>query len=510
MKSIVTARMIYVSFDPRRTCEAIGSENGTIVAVGTREDVIRKVGNDAQLIDLPDSVIMPGFVDAHMHLDDFGKYLSIIDLRGTRSIEEMKRKISQSGNDRRWVLGHGWDQDLFSEKRWPNKNDLDAMDMGRPVFLSRVDLHSAVLNSEAIREMKLEEKFSEDEDLVRDSNGRLTGIVREKVFGYADDWIKEHTPDEEWEKMLENGIAEANRLGVTAVGFMSCSTIQYAHLLRIKRKKGISLRIHAYISSEEFANLKYANGDEFLRISGVKAFGDGSLGSRTALLSFPYSDDTANYGAERESMDSIYESGKLAGNRGMDIGTHAIGDRALDNVLSVYEKLASGGRIEHASLIRKDQLARIRKCKVTLVVQPHFVITDFWTLDRIGRENSGMAYPFGTVLREGIPMALSTDCPVENLNPWETVYATVTRGKNDGIPLGRISGTECLSADQALRLYTEGSASALRNTRIGSLREGNKADFIALDSDPLALPDDDLGKIKVTRTWVDGGQVWPR
>jgi predicted amidohydrolase YtcJ len=508
MRYIVTAKIIYLSFNPKKTCGAIGIDGGIVRATGSFEEVVRKMGSEVKVKAYPDRVIMPGFVDAHMHLDDFGKYISIIDLRGVTSIEEMKAKISRAAKEDGWVLGHGWDQDLFSEGRWPTRNDLDKVQDFRPVFLSRVDLHSAVMNSAAIKEMGLEEKFAGDSDLVRDSTESITGVVKERVFGYADDWIKFHMPDEEWKEMLRKAETEANKVGVTSVGFMSCSIRQYTILSQLKRKSGLSLRIHAYISSDEFQNLDYSGGDEFLRISGVKSFSDGSLGSRTALLSFPYSDDPGNYGEIRESNHSIYKSGKLAESRRMDIGTHAIGDKALDNVLSVYEKLCKGHRIEHASLVRNDQLERIRKCKAVLVVQPHFTITDFWTLKRVGKEKAGIAYPFNTILKNEIPLAFSTDCPVENLNPWETVYAAVTRGSYESVPLGLVSGEERISTEQALQAYTEGSADALKDPKIGSLYDGNFADFIAVDRDPLEVEDNELRFIKVVGTWVGGKPVW--
>ena len=508
MKYIVTAKIIYLSFNPRRTCGALGIDGGIVCATGSFEEVVRKMGSEAEVKTYPGMVIMPGFIDAHMHLDDFGKYISIIDLRGVTSIEEMKSKVSCATADDGWVLGHGWDQDLFSERRWPTRDDLDVVQNARPVFLSRIDLHSAVMNSAAIKAMALEEQFSGDADLVRNSAGSITGVVKERVFGYADDWIKNHMPDEKWEEMLQRAQIEANKVGVTSVGFMSCNIRQYAILSHLKLERGLSLRIHAYISSEEFSNLEYSGEDDFLRISGVKAFSDGSLGSRTALLSFPYSDDPGNYGEARESNDSIYESGKLAESTRMDISTHAIGDNALDNVLSVYEKLGEEHRIDHASLVRSDQFERIKKCKAVLVVQPRFTITDFWTLNRIGKGKAGIAYPFNTMLKIKIPVALSTDCPVENLNPWETVYAAVTRGSYERVPLGMVSGEECISTEQALEAYTQGSAGALKNPEIGSLLDGKLADFIAVDRDPLAVADIELQHIKVVGTWVGGKCVW--
>ena len=272
MKYIVTAKIIYLSLSPKKTCGAIGIDGSIVRATGSFEEVVRKMGSEVEVKTYPGQVIMPGFIDAHMHLDDFGKYTSIIDLRGVTSIEEMKAKISRAAKDGGWILGHGWDQDLFSESRWPTRDDLDMVENARPVFLSRVDLHSAVMNSAAIKEMGLEEKFAGDADMVRDSTGSVTGVVKERVFGYADDWIKIHMPDEQWEEMLQKAETEANRVGVTSVGFMSCSIRQYAILSHLKLKRGLSLRIHAYISSDEFPNLEYSGGDEFLRISGVKAF----------------------------------------------------------------------------------------------------------------------------------------------------------------------------------------------------------------------------------------------
>lgn len=503
----ICAKKIYVSFRPLKTCSSMLVRDGIIIETGNGIDNPVQNEDDTETIDLSESIIMPGFVDAHMHMDDFGKSLATLDLRGTISISEVRQKVS-TADKKGWILGHGWDQDLFDEKRWPSRTDIDDVSDDSPVFLSRVDLHSALLNTKAMEILRIEELFSGSSEIMRDEHGIATGIVSEHVFDYADTKVKEMLAEEVYEDMLELAVKESSRLGVTSVGFMSCSLRQLDYFSRLRKAGKLKTRIHAYLSADELDDFTGFENDDFLKVSGIKQFSDGSLGSRTALLSFEYKDDHGNSGIIRESGSKLLNSARKAEEKGLQVATHAIGDLALDTVLDVYSKLRGKHRIEHASLVRKDQIRKIKELGVTLVVQPHFIITDFWTLDRIGRENSEMAYPLRTLKDAGIPMAFSTDCPVEKLNPWETVYAAVTRGVNEKIPLGSVSSNECLTLEDSLWLYTQGSASALSDHMIGALEKGKYADFLVLERDPFSVDPAELCAMGVKETWIAGKRTW--
>lgn len=504
MKKIIRAGKIYLSFNPIRECEAISFSDGVIEDAGDFARIKARYGEDAEVFEYPDSVIMPGFVDSHMHLDELGRYLSILDLRGVKSIKEFKEKLSSAKTLGGWVLGHGWDQDLFAEKRWPTREDLDEVVNDRPVFLSRVDLHAAVVNTHALKLLDLEQKFRDSNDLVKDSTGSPTGVVKETAFGYSDEYVKNDLPQEVQILMLKDAMNECVRLGVTTVGFVSCSSPQLELLRKIRDGGDHSVRIRAYINPDVLKQFTGFPNDPYLHVTGLKLFSDGSFGSKTALLSFEYNDDPGNSGIASYSREKLLEYAQLAEEKGLHVAIHAIGDAALDNVLWVLAQTKNHNRIEHAALIRADQFSKVKETGATLVVQPHFIITDFWTLDCVGHEKAGIVYPFSSIAKSGIPMAFSTDCPVEMLNPWETVYAAVTRGRLEQIPLGLKTEEECVDVESALDYYTAKSADAVKDESTGSITAGKMADFIVLDVDPLQVTVEDLKRIEVRETWIGG------
>ncbi|AKA49263.1 hypothetical protein IX51_09270 [uncultured archaeon] len=505
--TIFTNAKIFTSFDPIGHVEAMVVRDGRITALGKEGSMRSKAGKDAEVVDLKGRVILPGFIDAHMHLDNFGEYLNEIDLVGVSSITELQAKIRGSHGMMGWVIGHGWDEHRFKEHRMPTRMDIEEIEKERPVYLSRVDLHSAVLNTKAIDMLELKDRFHRSGDLEM-SEGELTGVVREKAFEYVDRAIKEKCEEDQSCTMLIDALNEAARLGVTTVGFVSCSLGSLKFLERMRREGSLNVRVRAYLNADELDNFKGFENDDMLRVVGVKIFADGSLGTKTALLSFSYRDDPDNRGIEITGQAKMLELARKAEEKGLHIATHAIGDKALDNVIEVYRKLKGKHRIEHASLIRQDQMDELELISPMLVVQPHFIITDFWTLDRIGRSRAKMAYPFRTLLSRGLDMALSTDSPVEPLNPWETVYAAATRGRSEGTLLGQVTDDERLSVSKSIELYTEGSAKAVLDDEIGSLREGNMADFIVVGMDPMTLDFNELRNLKVLETYVKGRKIY--
>jgi predicted amidohydrolase YtcJ len=493
IKAFINAK-IYVSFRPLKITDAIIIKDDKVAELGS--DRIREYGN-IEIIDLHGSIVMPGFVDAHMHLDELGEYVNILDLRNVKSIKEMQQKLKSVGS-KDWIIGHGWDQELFEEQRWPDRFDLDLVIKDRPVFLSRVCLHAAVLNTKALELLGLLNSDYSPEYLVRDNRG-ITGIVKEQAFEYARKNIKKDV-----QKYLMDGIAETLKKGVTSVGFVSCNADTLKALE--KMKKTLKLRVHVYVNAEDLDILKKFKNSKYLKINGIKLFIDGSLGARTAWLSDPYS-DAATTGNLVIDEHEYFRICRKADQLNLQIATHAIGDRALDVVLDTYALLKNRHRIEHASLVRNDQLLKIKDTGATIVTQPHFVITDFWILNRIGKDRAEQAYPFRRLMESNIPVALSTDSPVEPVDPWQTVYSAVTRGKYEKVPLYEESRSQQLSIEDSLYLYTSSSARALQDDSIGSLVQGKYADFIVLSKDPFMVKDSQLREIKVLETYVAGEKI---
>ncbi|WP_370456636.1 amidohydrolase [Thermococcus sp. MAR1] len=511
---------VYVSFRPVKRVEAFLVVGGRVAMLGSTEEILKAAEVlNAEIIDLDGGTVLPAFIDSHMHLDELGEYLNMLDLRGVRSIEELKRKLRDFAKKKDgWLRGHGWDQELFKENRWPTRHDLDEVVSDRPVMLSRVCLHAAVLNTKALEETGLIDWDSED--VLRDENGEPTGIVKEEAFSFAVRKFDERVGEDEYRGYLLRASEYVLSKGITTVGFVSVGERALKVLGYLDAEGQLRLRVKVYLKPEENLDvlevlkklgIRRGFGGRRLKIGGIKVLADGSLGARTAWLSSPYNDaETRGYpNVGKEWLEGVaWETHEM----GLQLAVHSIGDATMDMVLDVYEALGdverAGHRIEHASLMRPDQIERAKRLGVRLALQPHFVITDWWVLERVGKERSKWVYPFKSISKAGIPFGLSTDSPVEPLDPWETVYAAVTRGKYEGIPLADLTPDEALTLEEALHAYTAGSAGVLMEEDLGSLEEGKLADFIIVSDDPFEVDEKELRGIKVLETYIEGERVF--
>lgn len=510
---------IYVSFKPLRRVEAMIVAGGRVAYVGEKkvvETVIKTL--KGELVDLGGRTVLPGFIDSHLHLDELGMYLNMLDLRGVRSVRELKEKLGNYARSVKtmWVLGHGWDQELFEEGRWPTRHDIDEVVNDRPVMLSRVCMHAAVLNTKAMEITGL--MRLESPGLIRDERGSPTGVVKEEAFDLARKKFGETLTDDDYVKFLEDAIRFAASQGVTTLGFVSCDLRSLRALNKLKSEGRLQARVRVYLNPgdgwEALETLKKLGvrrgfGDDFLKIMGIKILADGSLGARTAWLSEPYSDDPSTSGYPNIDEDSLKKLAEEVHKAGLQLAIHGIGDKTIDLILNTYKTLdgvkGRRHRIEHASVLRGDQAEKMAELGIVASVQPHFIITDWWVGNRVGKERIRWVYPFKTMIKRGIKLGFSTDSPVEVLNPWETVYAAVTRGKHEGIPLYENTEDECLNVEEALHTYTWGSAYIMfEETNLGSLEEGKLADFIVVDKDPLAVDEKELKNVRVLETYVGG------
>jgi len=508
--------VIYTGFSPPRRVRGLAVVNGIVVYAGDparAAGIVKGLGGD--IVDLGGKVAIPGFVDAHLHLDSLGMSLRSADLRGVRSIAELRERIRrflEQHPDTEVVFGRGWDQELFKEGRWPTRWDIDDVTGDRPAVLVRVCGHAALLNTRALVESGLIDVKSPL--IMRREDGEPTGVVKEEFVQRA---IEALGARRGLVKALEEGARYVAAHGVTEVGFVSCNLDSLNAVMELWRRGKLPIRVRLYLEPEAFRRcsscLAPGFGDGLLRVTGLKVIVDGSLGARTAWLSEPYADDPSTRGSLLWSYEELKEVAMLAFERGFQLAIHAIGDATLDIVLRLYRELGVSqgdrARVEHASVARPEQIAEMAKIGAVAVVQPHFVITDWWVVRRVGKGRVTWVYPFRTMVRRGVRLALSTDAPVEPVDPFETLYAAVTRGINEGIELGRITPNETLEVHEALDAYTRGSAYALRDPMAGSLEPGHYADLVVLSADPLATEPTKLRDIEVVETYVGGRRVYP-
>ncbi|AFK22643.1 amidohydrolase [Pyrococcus sp. ST04] len=465
---------IYTSFSPLRKVSGLVIANGRVIYAGdseTARSIAEATGG--KITDLQGKYVMPAFFDSHIHLDELGMSLEMVDLRGVKSIEELVERV-KSGEGR-IILGFGWDQDEIG--RWPTREDLDNID--KPVFLYRKCFHVAVMNSKMIELLNLSKTKDFDENM---------GIVREKALEEARRIINERILTvEDYKRFIEKAQEHLIELGVLSVDFMSVGEKALKALFQLDRDGKLKINVFAYLNPELLEWLEEMNFGRFegkkLRIWGVKLFADGSLGARTALLSETYSDDPSTSGelvSTKEELADIIERAKLLK---LDVAVHAIGDGALDVVLDAFEETNFAGRVEHASVVRDDQLERIKELNVRLSVQPHFIISDWWVVKRVGEKRARLVYRFKT-LSKYAPIGFSTDSPIEPADPWLTVEAAVKRGEGK-VELFEYTREEKVSVEGALHYYTAGSAEVSLAGGLGKLEPGFVAEYIVLNSDPL-------------------------
>lgn len=512
---------IYVSFIPLKKATGLVVYGERILYSGDSDKAERLTKSlNGSVIDLEGLTVIPGFIDTHMHLDMLGVTLNTIDLRGIESIESLKKRLREyyeKNPESSWITGRGWDQELFKEGRWPNRFDLDEVVPDKPVLLERVCGHAAVVNTRALDLISKHLNVSENPNFLKDERGDFTGVIIEDAVKTFREYYQSRFS--EMSKMLFSGLKYAASLGVTMVGFMSCdiSSLQLLQILRETEGLPMKVRVYlkdAYVNTLSNLGLRKGFGDDMLKIMGVKIFTDGSLGAHTAWLSEPYDDLPETSGIPVIELEKLRETMYYCHKAGLQLAIHAIGDKAIDYTIDSYSLLGADlsqyrHRIEHASILRPDQMRKIAQLGLLVSIQPHFIISDWWVVKRVGQRRVHWVYPFKSMIKNNVKIGLSTDSPVEPLNPWETVYAAVTRGSRHQIELSEYTPDEALTVQEALHYYTKGAAYFFfEEERVGTLERGKYADFIIIDKDPLSIRVDELLTIKNLMTVVSGKIVY--
>jgi predicted amidohydrolase YtcJ len=520
--------------------EAIAVRGDRIQAVGKVAEIEKLKGPLTQVVDLGGHFVMPGFNDAHLHLADAGLQKSNVDLTGVKTLEEMRERLRarvEKAAPGEWIEGGGWDETLWPIKVTPNRWDLDEVSNGHPVLLVRVDEHIAVANTNALRlaSVTLASRDPEGGHIDRNENGEPTGILREMALGVVRAVIPK--PSREMRRQaIERALADLAERGVTSaqdcssVG-ESCSNWQDFRIYEDLEKEGkLTARITEWLPFDQSVeDLKtkrdsHPQSDLMLHTGMLKAFLDGSLGSRSAALLEPYTDDPKNSGLPHYEAATLNEMAKERVLAGFQLGFHAIGDEGVQMALDAFAeaekvareqkvKAANGGedfrlRIEHVQVTTPAQIARFKELKVIASVQPSHLLTDMrWANDRLGPRRAATSYAWAALLNKGVTLAFGTDDPIEPVSPFRGLYAAVTRksenGKQEYFP------EQKLTMDQAIAAYTTGSAFAeFEEKEKGKLVPGMLADFVVLDRDLTAASAEKVLATKVLRTVVGGKTVY--
>ena len=517
---------------PRAQALAWDSESGRIVSVGSRDAVLGQYPQAART-EAAEAVVVAGLIDAHAHLMYLGATLMQADLSGARSKQEVVARLRGFGKDLpsgAWLRGHGWDQNLWPDKQFPTVADLDAAFPDRPVWLDRVDGHAGWANSAALQRLAQQPGHRDlagdwqppGGRIVRDADDHATGVFVDAAMVLVTAAIP--PPGEaERERMLAMALQRAVANGLTGVHDMGVSREDLALMRRFADTGKLPLRIDAYADGdgEALADLcaggVYAHVGGRLQMRGVKLFMDGALGSRGAALLAGYSDDPHNLGLLVTSPADFEKAVRKAEGCGVQVATHAIGDRGNRIALDTYAKVLAGHsgrdhrwRIEHAQVVALEDIARFKPLGVIASMQPTHATSDMgWAQQRVGSERLRGAYAWRRFLDSGARLALGSDFPVEQVDPRLGLQAAVSRQDRQGQPPGGWLPDQRLSATEALRGFTSDAAWAGHDEQqVGRLMPGLRADFVLLDRDPLTVPADQLDDLKVLSTWVDGQAVY--
>ncbi|NUN07589.1 MAG: amidohydrolase [Ignavibacteriaceae bacterium] len=520
---------IYTLDPNQKWVEAVVVENGRIIYVGNTHEAMKYNSAGAILTDLEGKLTLPGFIDNHTHFINGGFYLNGIDLRGAKSTAEFKEIIRKYSQEHKnvWITGGDWDHEAWEVKDLPHKSWIDPFTANTPVFVSRFDGHMGLANSLALKLAGITKDTPSPEGglIVKDPlTGEPTGMLKDNAMNLVFNVIP--TPkDEEYVRAMESALNEAKRFGVTSV-----QDITYDKDLeiyqRFEKEGKLTCRIFTRLPINDYENLvnkriKIGNGSELLRMGSLKAFADGSLGSSTAWFYDPYSQDPSTSGLPNDIvLDGRLEKWSIDADKNrLQISIHAIGDKANNYILNMYEKIKNENpvwdrrfRIEHAQHVNFEDIPRFREIGVIASAQPYHCIDDgVWAEKRIGAERIKYTYPFRSFLDAGVLLCFGSDWSVAPLNPIVGIYAAVTRRTLDDLnPEGWVPEQK-ISVEEAVKCYTLNNAYASFEENIkGSLEVGKLGDMVVLDQNIFEIDPINIRYVNAHMTILGGKIIYQK
>jgi predicted amidohydrolase YtcJ len=508
--------------------QALLVDQGKVVATGSHAELASRAG-DAKVIDGHGKTLLPGLIDAHGHVLELGYARNSVDLVGTKSLDEALAKVkayAKAHPDAKWILGSGWNQEIWKLGRFPTAKELDTAVADRPVWLSRVDGHAGWANSAAIKLAGID-KASKDPSggrIERDAGGNPAGVFVDGATALINAKVPPPTPQQKI-AALDAALAEMASVGLTGVGDAGIDLANYELYRQYADQHKLTARIYAMIlgTGDDFDTISkngplIGYGNDFLTVRTVKLFADGALGSRGAAMLAPYSDDPHNRGLLfLKPAELTADIGKALG-KGYQVAIHAIGDHANREVLDSYaaayrthpDGIALRNRVEHAQIVSLEDIPRFVPLRLIASMQPTHATSDMnMAEDRIGHERIKGAYAWQRFLKQGTIVAGGSDFPVESPNPFYGLYSAITREDHAGQPPGGWYPDQDMTPAEALRAFTLDAAYAEHAEKtLGTLEPGKWADFILVDHDIFKDPATKIWNTKVLQTWVGGKQVY--
>ncbi len=505
---------------------AVAVSNRRITAVGDSE--IRKTaGRSTRVVDLEGRTVLPGMMDSHFHFYEWALNRRGLNLTDAASIDDVFYRVKTAAENRppdMWIIGQGWNEADWPERRMPTRRDLDTISPNHPVMLWRMDLHLAAANSRVLELSGILD--SGDIGIERDESGVPTGILRESGIQLVRN-VMPLPADQEILESMKTGVSELHRLGLTGIHDVRLmgdgeSPSALKSWIRLREAGHIDLRCWVALPREkldETVSLGFRTGfgDSRLRIGHVKFFADGGMGAGTAWMIDPYLNPEYGHGMPMISGEELENSIRLADQSGLAVMVHAIGDRANHELIDIFERLKSfkirhnrfetpiSHRIEHVQMIRADDVSRLAKADVAACVQPHNLVSDMNMIDESVGDRGRRAYKFKSLLDSGIPVMFSSDTPVCDPNPFLGVHAAVTRQRTDGTPANGWYPEQRVSVDQAVKAYTAVPAEVHGvGAELGSVTPGKRADMIVIDRDIYTVPHSEIAGVKVAAIVFDG------
>jgi predicted amidohydrolase YtcJ len=496
--------------------EAIAIKGNRIIKVGANEEISQLVAKETKVICLKGRTVIPGFIDTHIHVADFVKLLTWVDLNDVKSIKELQNRLNERVKKTphgRWIIGRGWNQSLFQEKRLPNLSDLDSASPRNPVIFYHESALICVVNSKALELAGLTKRTRAPSGGTIDldaETGEVTGILRDT----ATELVWKVVPELDEDELLEaTGLAFAKikEAGITSVHWVVLSAIELSVIQRLIAEKQFPINVYLIVPANLLDTLLDTELPKFssskLKVGGIMIFADGYLAARTAALLQPYSDDAAKSGELLCGQEEMNEVAAKTLRAGLQLVIHAVGDRAVDAALTKIEQMSKDTRcrLEQAAVLNEGLIKRVKTANVIVSVQPLVIASEFsvWSAaEHLGVERARWLFPLKTLVNKGVKVVGGSDCPMEPLNPLLGIQAAVMR---------RFFPEERITVDEALRLYTIDAAYSSNEENIkGSIEEGKLADLTVLSHDPRMILPNEIGKIMVEMTIVGGRVVYSK
>jgi predicted amidohydrolase YtcJ len=508
--------------------EAVAIRGERIVKVGDNEEVKKLVGEGTKVIDLGGKTVVPGLIDAHLHFMSYGNTKRMLDLVGTESKKDIQKLVAdkvKSVSRGKWIMGRGWDQNDWPERerRFPSRYDLDKVARRNPVVLTRIDGHAYWVNSVVIKMAGITKNTPDPPGgkILRDEKGEPTGVFVDAAMGLVNSFVPRLTYEDRREDALI-AMKECLSLGLTSIHDPGVGLEEIKVYKDLIDSGEFDFRAYVMIDGFTEAEEHYLKigpevgyGGNRLTVRSFKLFADGALGSRGAAFFKSYSDDPGNFGLLTYDPEKAYQLMVKALNAGFQVNTHAIGTKGNAMTLDLYERAFAEVkvkdprfRIEHAQVVRADDIPRFAKLGVLASMQPTHATSDmYWAENRVGPERVKYAYAWRRFLDAGVIIPGGSDAPVESPNPLWGIYSAVTRQDHKGWPKGGWYPEQCVSREEALKMFTIKAAYAAFEEKIkGSIEKGKLADLVVLEKDIMIVPAEELWKVKVLAT-IFGGKV---